>query len=129
MRTNFRVALIAFLCTVLTAQADIALPSPKKPAKKGQAVTPAPAELPEPVPLHIRVRKGGSVDIPLRVFGIPNQPFTYRIRALPEFGKLSEPRMAGRGIGVVTYQHSGDDMEERDQFRYAVRTERGVSVS
>jgi hypothetical protein len=127
MQLTYRIASLIALCTALTAQADITVTPPNKKKAKEEEFQKAPP--PEPVPVNVRVKRGGAIDIPLRVFGVPSQQLTYRIRELPESGKLSGPQMIARGIGVVTYQHSGDRAAENDHFLYAVRTADGVSAS
>jgi hypothetical protein len=127
MRIAFNIAALLLLCAVFAAQADISLPTPKDPVKKRKALAPPPP--PEPVAVNVEVRRGGSVEIPLRVFGVPNQRLKYRIRTKPEFGEVSDPVMAAKGVGAVTYRHSGGDEETRDHFFYAAQTEDGVSAS
>ena len=125
MQITARVASLILLFSAFTAQADISLSAPRKPTKEAELGSPPP----EPVPVNVRVKRGGVVEIPLRVFGIPNQPVTYRLRALPGLGRLSELKMVGRGLGVLTYQHSGAKTQESDQFLYAAQTAKGVSGS
>ena len=119
-----RIATLCLLCLVISARADISLLPPKEARKQKAPPEPAP---PEAVPVNISVRRGGKVEIPLRVFGVPSEPFTYRLRSLPTAGKLSEPKMVGRGLGTVTYEHSNENTQEHDHFRFATRTEHGVS--
>ena len=124
MRVIAHLAGLFLLGLILSAQADITLLPPKEARKQKTPPEPVP---PEPVPVNINVRRGGTVEIPLRVFGVPGESFTYRLRTLPTAGKLSEPKMIGRGLGTVTYEHRNGNTQDHDQFSFATRTEHGIS--
>jgi hypothetical protein len=104
--------MIALLsCIDARGEIDIGLPAP-----------------PQAVPLKVRVPRGGTVEIPLRAFGIHNQQLRFRIRAAPAHGKLSEPKTFGRELGSVLYSHSGEHDHHGDRFTYAVQSAAGISA-
>ena len=119
-------ASLSLLGLVVTAQADITLLPPKEARKQNAHPEPVP---PEPVPVNISVRRGGTVEIPLRVFGVPAESFTYLLRTLPTAGKVSEPKVVGRGLGAATYEHRNGNTQDHDHFRFATRTDHGISGS
>ena len=123
MQVARSIAALVFLVTTLTTRADITLAAAKNVRKK---VEPA-ISAPESVPVKVTVRSGGTVEIPLRVFGAPDVGLAYQAFSLPEFGKLSAAKMVGRGIGVMTYRHSGERTPDHDRFSYV--STRGRSVS
>jgi len=126
MQISRKVAsVLVLLVGTFAACADISLgPAPKH--SKGLDLPEAP---PEPVPVTIQVKRGSTVEIPLRVFGITTQTMTYRLRSTPEFGELSELKMTGRGTGMLTYRHSGEKTQQSDHFLFATQTANGVSAS
>ena len=125
MRTPSKIASLILIFSTLGAYADISLAPPGKHSKEAERPVPPP----EPVPVTIRVKRGGTVEIPLRVFGIPTLTVTYRLRSEPEFGELSGLKMTGPGIGMLTYRHSGEKTQESDHFLYVAQTSNGVSAS
>jgi hypothetical protein len=97
-------------------------------------VTPAFAERkeipqmpPQAVPEKVQVGRGGSIQIPLQSFGIP-QDIQFRIHTKPEAGRLGAVQVLGKGIGVVTYRHSGENTHLSDRFTYATKGVLGVSA-
>jgi len=124
-----RVALLVLFLSAFSARADITLTPAGKPEKGRERTYDLPPPPPEPVPVSVKVKRGGTVEIPLRVFGLTNEPLTYRIRKGPALGKLSEIKMEGKGMGVITYQHSGEKTRDSDEILFASQTAAGVSVA
>ncbi len=124
-----RVALLVLLLSAFSARADITLAPAGKPEKGKEKTYDLPPPPPEPVPVSVKVKRGGTVEIPLRVFGLTNEPLSYRIRKGPALGKISEIKMEGKGMGVITYQHSGEKTRDSDEVLFASQTAAGVSVA
>jgi hypothetical protein len=91
-------------------------------------ITSGAATSPQPVPITVRVPRGGSVEIPLRAFGSHREQLGFRIRSAPAHGELSSPKRYGRETASVTYNHSGDAGHEADKFTYAIQSSGGISA-
>ena len=89
---------------------------------------PPPAAPPQPVQQSARVKRGGSVEIPLRIYGTRNQQLDFLIRSQPESGTLSPPKLTGQQTATVKYTPPADLNVVRDKFSYAVRSTEGVSA-
>ncbi|GEM_PF-2539843 len=111
-----RPASFLLLLFVVSAWGDISLPSPPRGGK------PVYIQTPEAAPVDISVRRGESVEIPLRVFGVSEQPVTFRLRKLPRAGALSGVRMVSEGAAVVLYEHSGERLQRHDRFSFTAQT-------
>jgi len=87
-------------------------------------------EIPPPVqPLMVKVLRGETAEIQLRIHGSRNEPLRFLIRTPPEHGLLTEVRVLNREIGVVTYKPPANAAIVRDRFFYAAQTSVGVSAS
>ena len=93
--------------------------------KKEPALAAAP---PLPVEASVKVKRGESVEIPLRIYGKQHEALTYLIRVPPGHGKLSAPRVIEREISTVIYRPPADLAIVRDKFSFAVKSAAGVSA-
>ena len=90
----------------------------------------APPEIPPPAqPLAVKVARGESVVIQLRIYGRKNEPLKYLIRTPPEHGRVTAPRVVEREVSAVTYTPPAGLAIVRDRFTYAVQTAAGVSAA
>ena len=89
------------------------------------AVAPAP---PQPVEQKVTVRRGGSVEVPLRIYGTRAQTLSWIIKQPPARGRLSEVRATGAETAVVTYRPPVDLGVVADRFTFSVRSSEGVSA-
>lgn len=102
-------------------------PAGAKPKKPEQPViVPAP---PQPMPQSVRVNRGSSVDIPLKIFGTRSYTLEFRIKSPPRSGTLSEVRQVDQEVAAVTYTPSDDLSVKQDRFSFAVRSNEGVSAA
>ena len=88
-------------------------------------VAPAP---PQPVEQKVTVRRGGSVEVPLKIYGTRAQTLSWIIKRPPGRGKLSEVRATGAESAVVTYRPPADLGVVSDRFTFSVRSNEGVSA-
>ncbi len=84
---------------------------------------------PQPIPLVVKVRRGGKTEIPLRIYGQAHEPLKFLIRAAPAHGRISEPRQTEREAAVVVYEPPADIAITTDKFSYAVQGVVGVSAA
>ena len=99
--------------------APIAAGAPK------MVVAPAP---PQPVEQKVTVRRGGSVEIPLKIYGTRAQTLSWIVKQPPARGRLSEVRATGAESAVVTYRPPADLGVVSDRFAFSVRSSEGVSA-
>lgn len=111
--------LIAIACLLLLAPAQAQRKQPKDPV----GIAP-----PQPVQLNVKIRREGKTEIPLRIYGVANEPLQYLIRVPPLHGKLGEPRATGRETAVAVYEPPADLNIATDRFFYAVKSAQGVSA-
>lgn len=90
---------------------------------------PLPAVPPPAQPLKVQVRRGETAEIALRIFGQNNEALKYLIRTKPRYGKVTEPKVAGREVSTVVYSPPADLEVSRDRFTYAVQNSVGVSAA
>lgn len=83
---------------------------------------------PPAIPQQITILRGGRIDIPLRIYGVQNEPLRYLIKSAPAHGKLSEPRVTTREVSTVTYEPPADLAITADRFTYSVQSHAGVSA-
>ena len=122
-RTTFRLILTVALALHSAALLPSGAADDKKKATPVMAPAPPPA-----MPQSVKVARGQKIEIPLRTFGRHNEQLRYLIRAKPEHGRLSEPRVTEREVSVVTYEPPADLAVTSDQFRFSVKTSVGVSA-
>lgn len=72
--------------------------------------------------------RGGTVNIPLKIYGTRAQTLSWIIKQRPQYGKLSEVRQTGAESGVVTYTPPADLHVVADRFTFSVRSNEGVSA-
>ncbi len=77
----------------------------------------------------VRVSRGESIEIPLRIYGTRNQTLEFRIKTEPQSGTLSPIRRVDKEVGAVTYTPTSNPAILRDRFSYAVRSKEGVSAA
>lgn len=84
---------------------------------------------PQAVPVTIKSHQGEPVQISLRCSGggLSISP-KYRIRTQPQFGTLTEPKMAADDSVTVIYTPQPNVSFTEDKFTYSVQTREGVSV-
>ncbi|HZJ14235.1 MAG TPA: hypothetical protein VFD27_04250 [Chthoniobacteraceae bacterium] len=90
------------------------------------SVAPAP---PKPIEQQVSVKRGESVDIPLRIYGTRAQTLGWLIRQRPAHGKLSNLRSTAPESGIVTYTPPADLRVVSDRFTFSVRSNEGVSAA
>lgn len=108
-------------CGVLAGAPPVACAERKK--------EPPPAIPPPAQPLSVKVARGESVAILLRIYGRKNQALRYLIRTPPQHGKLTAPRAVELEVSSVTYTPPADLSIVRDRFAYAVQNSAGVSAA
>lgn len=97
--------------------------------RKERKAEPLPAPPPQPVEQTVKVRRGETLAIPLRIYGSQRESLRFLIRKEPASGKLSDVQPRGREVAIVTYSSPADLAIVRDQFSYAVQNSAGVSAS
>lgn len=115
-----------FFRGTVTAAGMLTLIAPAVMARPKPTLAPVP---PQPVEQTLRVRRGESVDVPLRIYGTRAQTLEFRIRAAPRAGTLSPIRQIAPERAMVTYTPPVDQKIATDQFSYAVRSNEGVSAA
>jgi hypothetical protein len=99
--------------------------APMSIAAPKAVIPPAP---PQPVEQKVTVKRGGSVDIPLKIYGTRSQTLAWIIRKPPVAGKLSSIRATGAEAAVVTYRPPADLGVVSERFTFSVRSSEGVSA-
>ena len=89
------------------------------------AVLPAP---PQPMAQKVTVKRGGSVEIALKIYGTRAQTLSWIIREQPVGGKLSAIRATAAEAAAVTYRPPADVRVVSDHFTFSVRSSEGVSA-
>ncbi len=89
------------------------------------AVQPAP---PQPMAQKATVKRGASVEIPLKIYGTRAQTLSWIIRQQPVSGKLSGIRATAAEAAAVTYRPPADVRVVSDRFTFSVRSSEGVSA-
>ncbi len=84
---------------------------------------------PQPMEQKVTVKRGGSVDIPLRIYGTRAQTLAWVIRQQPAHGKLSAIRATAPETAVVTYRPPTDLRIVSDRFTFSARSNEGVSAA
>lgn len=105
--------MLGFVAFGMNAFADISLPS---------------APPPQPVGQTVQIRKGESVDLPLRGVTRSGLQLKFLIRNQPKLGTLAQVRVIDRGSATVRYTHIASNGPGVDRVRYAVQAP-GTSVS
>ena len=111
------------LAAVLFSMAQIVAPTSMAAPKS--VVEPAP---PQPVSQKVMVKRGASVEIPLKIHGTRSQTLAWIIRQPPLHGKLSEVRATGQEAAAVTYRPPADLRVVSDRFTFSVRSTEGISA-
>ena len=118
-----RFILLAALCA---AGALVGAPPLAGAERKKEPLPEAP---PPAQPLAVKVPRGETAEIALRIYGRKNEPLKYLIRTPPKSGKLTEPKVVEREVSTVTYTPPADLAITRDRFSYAVQNGAGVSAA
>lgn len=84
---------------------------------------------PQPVEQKVTVKRGGSVDIPLRIYGTRAQTLAWVIRQQPAHGKLSGVRATAPETAVITYRPPSDLRIVSDRLTFSARSNEGVSAA
>ena len=84
---------------------------------------------PQPVEQKVTVKRGGSVEIPLRIYGTRAQTLAWVIRQQPAHGKLSGVRATAPETAVITYRPPTDLRIVSDRFTFSARSNEGVSAA
>ena len=122
-KSALRLAPLAALCA---AGALLCAPPLAGADKKKE---PLPEVPPPAQPLAVKVPRGESVDIALRIYGRKNEALKYLIRTPPKSGKLTEPKVVALEVSSVTYTPPADLAITSDRFSYAVQNGAGVSAA
>ena len=122
-KSAFRFVPLAALCA---AGALVCAPVSVGAERKNE---PSPEVPPPAQPLTVKVPRGETAEIALRIYGRKNEPLKYLIRTLPKSGKLTEPKVLEREVSTVTYTPPADLSITRDRFSYAVQNGAGVSAA
>ena len=83
---------------------------------------------PQPMEQKVTVKRGGSVEVPLKIYGTRAQTLSWIIKQEPVRGKLSAMRATGAESAVVTYWPPADLGVVADRFTFSVRSKEGVSA-
>lgn len=76
----------------------------------------------------VGVRRGASVDIPLRIYGTRSQTLSWIIRQQPAHGQLSKLRATSPETAVITYTPAADLRFTADTFTFSARSNEGASA-
>lgn len=101
---------------------------PPLPHKKAKEIEPLP---PQAIPVKVEVEPGGTLQIPLRVYGKRGRTVRYLVRREPTLGKIVSIKQADQEIWILTYQQTapmtgGGDLH--DQIVFAAQDEDGTSA-
>ena len=83
---------------------------------------------PQAVALSVKAPREEQTEITLSCAGAFNQIPKFRIRTQPQFGTLTEPRLATKDTATVVYTPDPYGKSVSDRFSYSVQTSQGVSV-
>ena len=123
-------ALCLFLSLTLIASASISipeLPKEKRPDKKKEIVPP-----PQPVAVAVEVPNGGTVQIPLRIYGRQEQTTNFLIRKGPELGKIVSLEPLEAEVWLLTYKHTAamsGEARMQDRILFAAQNKNGTSAA
>lgn len=120
--------LLGFALCPIASRAEIAGPSATGPKSRRAEVAGPSTTVPKPRAGVVEVARGGTVRIPLGIYGLSSEQVTYVIRQGPTLGTLGEIEEADRSTGVVTYQQNGVLGPTDDHFTFAARNSAGVSA-
>ena len=135
----FRTRHSGWLCSFLTAallltfappgRGTIAIPTPpkEKRSSKTKDATPLP---PQAAPVAVQVPAGGTVQIPLRIFGRQEQTTGFLIRKEPALGKIVSLQPVEQEVWLLTYQHTAPMNEQasaQDRILFAAQNKNGTS--
>jgi len=98
------------------------------PALLRGEISAPPLAVPIPRSVKAEVKRGGSVELTLGIYGREGESVTFRIQTQPRYGQISEPKMVSSTAAVITYRNSGDFTHLRDAFTYEAKTSEGVSA-
>lgn len=127
--TAVRFALCLLLLLTLSAPANISIPElPKKKRvdKKTLVIPP-----PQPVAVAAEVSCGGTVQIPLRIYGKLEQTISFLVRKEPELGKIVSIAPLESEVWLLTYQHTAamtGEARMQDHILFAAQNKDGVSA-
>ncbi len=104
---------------------------PELPKKKRKDVGALP---PQAVALTVEVAPGGTVQIPLRVYGWRGRHVRYLLRSKPKQGEVSEIKGGENAVSTVVYRHTAPltasmEGDLLDQFSYAAQDDNGTSAA
>lgn len=122
---RFHRALPPILLALAVALAPTRAPAQRKKEERS-TLQPTP---PQPVEQTVKVRRGGKVEIPLRIYGRQGERVRFLIRSRPEHGKLSEPAAVANDAATVTYEPPTDLTVTGDRFTFAAGSALGVSAA
>jgi hypothetical protein len=97
--------------------------------RKERAREPLPKPPPQPVAQSVKVARGESIAILLKIYGTQGEKLRFLIRRPPNAGKLSKPAPRDRESATVRYQSPSDLEITEDTFTYAVQNSAGVSAA
>ena len=105
--------------------AAISWPGHGLAAPRDPILPPAP---PQPMQQKVTVKRGATVDVPLRIYGTRAQTLTWLIRRAPGHGKLSNLRQTAPEAAIVTYTAPADLRAKSDTFTFSARSNEGASA-
>jgi len=83
-----------------------------------------------PIPVAVQVSGGGTVEIPLRIYGRQEQTTSFLIRKGPTQGKIVSLQPVAQEVWILTYQHTAamtGEPSQQDRILYAAQNKNGTS--
>ncbi len=118
---------LVFLRRILALAAASVLLCCGTNAAAARKPAPLPSAPPEPVAQSLQVKRGESIDVPLRIYGTRNQTLDFVVKVQPPAGKLSDVKRLQPESSSVRYTPPADLAITREKFTFSVRSNEGVS--
>jgi len=120
------VGIFLLLGHFVSAQADLTLPVVPKHERRGKEPLP-----PQAISVTARVGPGGTVQIPLRIYGRQGEDVTFSTRLQPQLGSVVEIKAVDLEMSILTYRQTapmttGGDLHDR--FTFVAQDKNGTSA-
>lgn len=118
--------ILLLLCQPTAVRADLTLPVVPKHDRRGKDSLP-----PLPIDATARVSIGGTVQIPLRIYGRQGENVNYALRKQPQLGSVVEIKVVEQEVSTLVYRHTApmtapDEMHDR--FTFVAQDQNGTSA-
>ena len=103
---------------------------PPLPKEKSSDKKKEPPTAPMAVPIAVQVSGGGTVEIPLRIYGRQEQTTSFLIRKGPTQGKIVSLQPVAQEVWILTYQHTAamnGEPSQQDRILFAAQNKNGTS--